>query len=47
MENELPILVFDVASPDGIVRAVRGEEIGTRVTGGETAMAPAPTPAKR
>jgi uridylate kinase len=47
MENELPILVFDVASPDGIVRAVRGEEIGTRVTGGETAIAPAPAPAKR
>jgi uridylate kinase len=31
MENNLPIVVFDVASPDGIVRAVRGDEIGTRV----------------
>jgi uridylate kinase len=47
MENELPILVFDVASPDGIVRAVRGEEIGTRVTSGETAIAPTAAPAKR
>ncbi|MGH7634079.1 MAG: UMP kinase [Gemmatimonadaceae bacterium] len=47
MENELPILVFDVASPDGIVRAVRGEELGTRVTGGETTMAPVVKAAKR
>ncbi len=47
MENDLPILVFDVAAPDAIVRAVRGEEIGTRVTGGETAVAPVPAPAKR
>jgi hypothetical protein len=23
--------VFDVGSPDGIVRAVRGEDIGTRI----------------
>jgi len=38
MENDLPIVVFDVASPDGIVRAVRGEEIGTRVASLETAL---------
>jgi len=31
MENDLPIVVFDVGSPDGIVRAARGEDIGTRV----------------
>jgi len=31
MENDLPIIVFDVASTDGIVRAVRGEPIGTRI----------------
>ena len=31
MENELPIVVFDVASPNGIVDAARGAEIGTRV----------------
>jgi len=41
MENELPIVVFDVASEDGIVRAVRGEGIGTRVGSAETALAPA------
>ena len=46
MENELPILVFDVASPDGIVRAVRGEEIGTRVASGETILETAPAPAR-
>jgi uridylate kinase len=39
MENNLPIVVFDVATPDGIVRAARGERIGTRVGTGETAMA--------
>jgi uridylate kinase len=31
MENHLPVVVFDVATPDGIVRAARGEEIGTKV----------------
>jgi uridylate kinase len=31
MENNLPIVVFDVGSPDGIVRAARGEDIGTQV----------------
>ena len=41
MENELPILVFDVARPDGIVRAVQGEEIGTRVASVETVLEPA------
>jgi uridylate kinase len=41
MENELPILVFDVASPDGIVRAVAGEEIGTRVASTPAEAAPA------
>ncbi|MEX2245851.1 MAG: UMP kinase [Dehalococcoidia bacterium] len=41
MEHSLPIVVFDVASPDGIVRAARGERIGTRVGPGETVMAAA------
>ena len=41
MENALPIVVFDVATPDGIVRAARGEEIGTIVDGTETVMAAA------
>ena len=31
MENDLPIIVFDLASEDSIVRAVRGERIGTYV----------------
>jgi uridylate kinase len=31
MENELPIVVFDIASPNGIVEAARGTEIGTSV----------------
>jgi uridylate kinase len=38
MENNLPIVVFDVASPDGIIRAVRGESIGTRVGAAESVM---------
>jgi uridylate kinase len=41
MENELPIVVFDVGSPDGIVRAVNGEGIGTQVGAAETVLAPA------
>jgi uridylate kinase len=39
MENELPIIVFDLAGEDSIVRAVRGESIGTRVGSEETALA--------
>ncbi len=32
MENRLPIIVFDLAAPDSIERAARGETIGTIVT---------------
>ena len=32
MENKLPIIVFDLAAPDSIERAARGEPIGTIVT---------------
>jgi len=39
MENELPIIVFDLAGDESIVRAVRGEAIGTRVGSEETALA--------
>jgi uridylate kinase len=39
MENELPIIVFDLAGDESIVRAVRGESIGTRVGSEETALA--------
>ncbi len=45
MENNLPIVVFDVASPEGIVRAVKGEQIGTRVATGDSVMATAKAPA--
>jgi uridylate kinase len=41
MENELPVVVFDVGSPDGIVRASQGEAIGTRVGSASTELAPA------
>jgi len=41
MENELPIVVFDVGLDDGIVRAVQGEGIGTQVGSAETALSPA------
>jgi uridylate kinase len=39
MENALPIVVFDVGSQDGIVRAATGDEIGTRVGRDATTMA--------
>jgi uridylate kinase len=38
MENDLPIVVFDVGSEDGIVRAVRGDDIGTVVGAAETKL---------
>lgn len=38
MENNLPIVVFDVGAPDGIARAARGEDIGTTVSAGDTVM---------
>jgi uridylate kinase len=33
MDNEMPIVVFDMTRPGNIVRAVRGERIGTLVSG--------------
>ncbi|MFA9381142.1 MAG: UMP kinase, partial [Acetanaerobacterium sp.] len=30
-DNDIPILVFSIADPDNIVRAVCGEDIGTLV----------------
>lgn len=35
LENELPIIVFDLNAPDSMERAVAGEFIGTMVTGKE------------
>ncbi len=33
MDNEMPIVVFDMTQPGNILRAVRGETIGTRIGG--------------
>ena len=38
MENDLPIIVFDLSAPDSIVRAVRGEKIGTLVGSEESVL---------
>jgi uridylate kinase len=40
MENDLPIVVFDVGDPDGIVNAAKGEDIGTRVGSAESMLEP-------
>jgi uridylate kinase len=37
MDNDLPIVVFDLMTPGNIGRAVRGEKIGTIVCPNETA----------
>ena len=39
MQNNLPIVVFDIGGEDSIVRAVKGEGTGTRVGAGETVIA--------
>ena len=41
MENSLPIVVFDVSISDAIVRAARGEQIGTVVGDYESVLSPA------
>jgi uridylate kinase len=33
MDNQMPIVVFDMTQPGNIVRAVRGESIGTLIAG--------------
>ncbi len=38
MENDLPIIVFDLAGEDSVVRAVRGERIGTYVGSEESVL---------
>lgn len=42
MENRMPIVVFDVGSPDGIVSAASGQPIGTRVGEANSVLDPAP-----
>jgi len=32
MDNDLPVMVFKLAPPDSLVRAIRGEPIGTMVS---------------
>ena len=32
MENQLPIIVFDVATPDAIYRALHGDHVGTEIS---------------
>jgi uridylate kinase len=43
MENKLPILVFDVAQPNGIVDAAKGLDIGTVVAEAESVLEPVRT----
>ena len=31
MDNAMPIIVFDMSNPETILRAVRGEKVGTLV----------------
>jgi uridylate kinase len=33
MDNQMPIVVFDMTQPGNIARAVRGERIGTLIAG--------------
>ena len=37
MENDLPIIVFDLNAPDNVRRAAMGEQVGTRISGGAPA----------
>ncbi len=37
MENDLPIVVFDLNEPDNIVRVALGEPVGTIISGGSRA----------
>jgi uridylate kinase len=33
MENDLPIIVFDLHQADNVLRAAMGEQVGTRISG--------------
>ena len=37
MDNELPIIVFDINAGDNIYRAALGEPVGTLINGGQEA----------
>jgi uridylate kinase len=45
MENQLPIIVFDLKATNSIVRAVQGETIGTLVDSRDTEQVAPPQPA--
>jgi uridylate kinase len=32
MENDLPIIVFDLNAPDNITRVARGDQVGTLIS---------------
>jgi uridylate kinase len=38
MENDLPIIVFDLNKPDNITRVAAGEAVGTRISGAAGAL---------
>ena len=38
LENDLPIIVFDIAAPDSIERVARGDKIGTLISHRETEL---------
>ena len=41
MENDLPIVVFDLNQPDNITRVATGEPVGTRISSGVASPIPA------
>jgi len=38
MENDTPIIVFDLNEPENITRVAAGEAVGTLITGGQPCM---------
>jgi uridylate kinase len=42
MENDLPIVVFDLNQPDNITRVAAGEPVGTLISGASSAAGGAP-----
>jgi len=47
MENDLPVVVFNLRAPNSIERAVSGENIGTTVGEGESILVPATSALKK
>lgn len=38
MEQDMPVMVLDPSKPDNVIRAVRGEKIGTLISGSESQL---------